>query len=629
MNSKELREKYINFFISKGHKRIPSASVVPENDPTVLFTTAGMHPLVPYLLGEKHPEGTRLVNVQKCVRTGDIEDVGDSTHNTFFEMLGNWSLGDYFKNESIRWSFEFLTDKNYLGIDPKRLKVTVFEGDEDAPKDEESIKIWQECFAQFGIDAKVWDGKNNESAKIFPLPKDDNWWGPAGITGPCGPDTEIFIDLTKSTNSEFCPDGEDCKPGCHCGRYVEIWNNVFMQYNKNAEGKFESLSQQNVDTGMGLERTLAMLNGFDNIYESDVLKPIVEKVKELSGRNNTNTPPHPDPLPEGEGEIQNTDKIKAARIVADHVRTSVFMISDGVMSSNLDRGYILRRLIRRAIRSARTLDMQEKFLPVLVDVIVEIYKEEYPALLENKNNIIEELEKEEEKFGKTLEMGLREIGKIDGINGAKAFNIFQTYGFPYEMIVEELEKRGVAFDSIKLKDEFDENFHNHQDLSRTATAGKFKGGLADNSVETTRLHTAAHLLLQALRLVLGDHVFQKGSNITAERLRFDFSHPEKMTDEEKKKVEAIVNEQIQKALPVHYEEMSLEDAKNMGAMGVFESKYGEKVKVYIIGDEEKEIFSKEICGGPHVENTSELGHFKIQKEESSSASVRRIKAVLE
>ncbi|MDD3190278.1 MAG: alanine--tRNA ligase [Candidatus Pacebacteria bacterium] len=634
MNSRELRERYINFFISKGHKRIPSASVVPENDPTVLFTTAGMHPLVPYLLGEKHPEGARLTSVQKCVRTGDIEDVGDSTHNTFFEMLGNWSLGDYFKDESIRWSFEFLTDEKYLGIDPKRLKVTVFEGDEDAPKDEESIKIWQECFASVGIEAKVWDGKNNEEAKIFPLPKDDNWWGPAGITGPCGPDTEIFIDLGKSTNYDTCPNGSDCKPGCHCGRYVEIWNNVFMQYNKNAEGGFEPLSQQNVDTGMGLERTLAMLNGFDNIYESDVLKPIVDKVKELS-----NTPLTPTLSPKSEGEIQNTakgdgelqdaEKNKAARIVADHIRTSVFMISDGVVPSNLDRGYILRRLIRRAIRSARNLQTQEKFLIELVDVILGIYGEEYPALIENKTKIIDELEKEEEKFGKTLEMGLRELEKLEDINGEKAFNIFQTYGFPYEMIIEEIEKRGMEFDSIKLKDEFDESFHNHQDLSRTASAGKFKGGLADNSEETTRLHTAAHLLLQALRLVLGDHVFQKGSNITAERLRFDFSHPEKMTDEEKKKVEAIVNEQIKKALPVRCEEMGLEDAKRLGAMGVFESKYGEKVKVYVMGDDEKGVFSKEICGGPHVENTSELGRFRIAKEESSSAGVRRIKAVLE
>jgi alanyl-tRNA synthetase len=607
MDSRELREKYINFFISKGHKRIPSASVVPVNDPTVLFTTAGMHPLVPYLLGEKHPEGTRLTNVQKCVRTGDIEDVGDSTHNTFFEMLGNWSLGDYFKQESIRWSFEFLTNEKWLGIDPKRLKVTVFEGDEDAPRDEESIAIWQECFASVGIDAKVWDGKNNEEARIFPLPKDDNWWGPAGVTGPCGPDTEIFIDLGKSTNYAACPDGENCKPGCHCGRYVEIWNNVFMEYNKNAEGKFEPLAQKNVDTGMGLERTLAMLSGFDNIYESDVLRPIVLKVKELAHKEDE----------------------KSARIIADHIRTSVFMISDGVVPSNLDRGYILRRLIRRAIRSARALEITDKFLPVLVDVILGIYGEEYPDLVKNKETIVIELEKEEEKFGRTLETGLRELGKLESIDGKKAFDIFQTYGFPYEMIVEEIQKRAMEFDSVKLKDEFDENFHNHQELSRTATAGKFKGGLADHSKETTRLHTAAHLLLQALRLVLGDHVFQKGSNITAERLRFDFSHPEKMTDEEKRQVEAIVNEQIGKSLPVRFEEMSLEDARTMGAMGVFDSKYGEKVKVYVIGDEEKGVFSKEICGGPHVANTSELGHFRIAKEESSSSGVRRIKAVLE
>lgn len=607
MNSKELREKYINFFISKGHTRIPSASLVPENDPTVLFTTAGMHPLVPYLLGEKHPEGTRLVNVQKCVRTGDIDDVGDSTHNTFFEMLGNWSLGDYFKNDSIRWSFEFLTDEKYLGIDPKRIKVTVFEGDADAPKDEEAIAVWQECFASVGIEAKVWDGKNNEDAKIFPLPKDDNWWGPAGMTGPCGPDTEIFIDLGRPTNSEVCPDGENCKPGCHCGRYVEIWNNVFMQYNKTAEGKFVPLAQQNVDTGMGLERTLAMLNGFDNIYESDVLKPIVEKIQELSVARNQ----------------------KSERIVADHIRTAVFMISDGVEPSNLDRGYILRRLIRRAIRNARILDMQSDSLGKLIEIIIEIYAEEYPSLVQNKSKIVEEIRKEEEKFGKTLELGLRELGKLESIDGETAFNIFQTYGFPLEMIFEELQKRNFEFNKNLLENSFNEEFKKHQDLSRTASAGKFKGGLADNSVETTRLHTAAHLLLQALRIVLGEHVFQKGSNITAERLRFDFSHQDKMTDEEKKKVEDIVNEQIQKALPVKYEEMSLEDAKRLGAMGVFESKYGEKVKVYVVGDEEKGVFSKEICGGPHVENTSELGHFRIQKEESSSSGVRRIKAVLE
>jgi len=607
MDSRELRSKYINFFISKGHKRIPSASVVPQNDPTVLFTTAGMHPLVPYLLGEAHPEGTRLTNVQKCVRTGDIEDVGDSTHLTFFEMLGNWSLGDYFKEESIRWSFEFLTGKDYLNIDPRRLKVTVFEGDEDAPRDEESIRLWQECFATLGVEAPVWDGANNETARVFPLPKEDNWWGPAGVTGPCGPDTEIFIDLEKPTNSAQCPSGADCKPGCHCGRYVEIWNNVFMQYNKNAEGKFEPLAKQNVDTGMGLERTLAMLNGFKHVYESDVLKPIVEKVKALS---------------------QKEDE-KAARIVSDHIRTSCFMIADGVEPSNLDRGYILRRLIRRAIRAGRTLELPAGFLPQLVEVVLGIYGDEYPELGKNKEHILDEFAKENEKFGRTLETGLRELGKLEEVDGVKAFNIFQTYGFPYEMIVEELERRNVPFESVKLKDEFDEQFHNHQELSRTATAGVFKGGLADHSEETTRLHTAAHLLLQALRLVLGDHVFQKGSNITPERLRFDFSHPEKMTDAEKTKVEAIVNEQIRKALPVRCEEMTLEEARQLGAMGVFESKYGEKVKVYVMGDETTGVFSKEICGGPHVANISELGHFRLAKEESSSAGVRRIKAVLE
>ncbi len=639
MTSKELREKYIEFFELKGHYRIPSASVVPDNDPTVLFTTAGMHPLVPYLMGEEHPAGKQLVSVQKCVRTGDIDDVGDSTHNTFFEMLGNWSLGDYFKTESIKWSWEFLTDRKWLGIDPEKIIVTVFGGDNNAPCDDWSIKIWRECFKKIGINAEVYDQqkKNNKTARIFPLSKKDNWWGPAGETGPCGPDTEIFIDLGKPVNFEKCPSGDDCKPGCVCGRYVEIWNNVFMEYEKkksqtsNSE-KYEyvPLLQKNVDTGMGLERTLAILNGFDNVYETDVLKPIIEEIKKLAPTNY---------------KLQTT----SYRIIADHIRTSVFMISDGVIPSNLDRGYILRRLLRRAIRHGNLLKMPNGFLSPLAETVIDVYKEFYPELELNKNKVLEEIKREEEKFERTLEKGLKEFDRyiqsmiLDGkmsdsekenfiipdsvpkeLSSGAVFKLITTFGFPIELIIEEAEERGMFINlkmvNIKLQE--------HQQLSRTASAGKFKGGLADASEETKKLHTAAHLLLESLRRVLGDHIYQKGSNINAERLRFDFSHPEKLTDEEKQKVENLVNEQIQKKLPVNCEEISLEEAKKIGAMGVFESKYGEKVKVYTIGEGD-DTFSIEICGGPHAQNTSELGKFKIKKEQSSSAGVRRIKAVLE
>lgn len=633
ITSRDLRKKYIEFFKSKGHIEIPSASLVPENDPTVLFTTAGMHPLIPYLLGEKHPSGKRLVNVQKCVRTVDIEDVGDSTHNTFFEMLGNWSLGDYFKNESIRWSWEFLTDEKWLGIDPQRIKVTVFKGDQDAPRDEESIKIWQECFGEFGIAGEVYDKrkKNNKTAKIFPLPKEDNWWGPAGLTGPCGPDTEIFIDLGKSANFKKCLNRSECKPGCKCGRYVEIWNNVFMEYNKNAGGKYIPLKQKNVDTGMGLERTLAVLNGFNNVYETDVLAPIVANTKNQIPNTKTTD------------QKLKTEEIKSVRIIADHIRAAVFMISDGVAPSNLDRGYILRRLLRRAIRYGNLLKMPNGFLLPLAEVVIEIYKEFYPELERNRNKILEGIAKEESKFSYALVKGLKELNKLElmgeaqriipsqgikafnRVDAKKAFYIYQTYGFPLEMIQEELAKRILFVD----EKEFNEELRKHQALSRTASSGKFKGGLADASGQTMKYHTATHLLLASLRKILGSHIYQRGSNITAERMRFDFSHPNKLTDEEKKKVEDLVNEQIQKKLPVSFEEMSLEEAKRLGAMGVFESRYGEKVKVYTMGDEKTGVFSREICGGPHVENTGELGKFEIKKEESSSAGVRRIKAVLE
>ena len=671
MTSKELRKKYIKFFKEKEHNEIPSASLVPENDSSVLFTTAGMHPLVPYLMGENHPVGKRLVNVQKCVRTGDINDVGDSTHNTFFEMLGNWSLGDYFKDDSIRWSFEFLTDKKYLGIDPKKIKVTVFEGDNNVPRDEESIKIWQSCFEKIGVDTEIFEKEknNNETAQIFPLPKEDNWWGPAGQTGPCGPDTEIFIDLGKPVNFEKCPNGDDCKPGCHCGRYVEIWNNVFMEYErrirnqklriKNDE-KYEYvvLARKNVDTGMGLERTLAVLNGFDNIYETDVLAPIVAQVKTLSlchceGEARGNPVTMRNESNNGIATLRSAplamteENNKSYRIIADHIRTSVFMISDGVVPSNLDRGYILRRLLRRAIRHGNLLKMPDEFLLPLAETVIDIYKDFYLELEKNRNIILEEIKKEEEKFEKTIEAGMREFNKIEWVgiknqneilskkgsfaghvkpqvSGKVAFNLYQTYGFPIELTIEFAKEQNKIVD-IKG---FERELKNHQEKSRIASAGKFKGGLADSSEETTRLHTTAHLLLESLRRVLGEHVFQKGSNITAERLRFDFSHSEKLTDEEKKQVEDLVNEQIQKKLLIEMEEMNLKEAKKIGAMGVFENKYGEKVKVYTIGNDDN-VFSREICGGPHIKNTSELGKFRIKKEQSSSAGVRRIKAVLE
>jgi len=678
MTSKELREKYIEFFKSKGHREIPSASLVPENDPTVLFTTAGMHPLVPYLMGENHPAGKRIVNVQKCVRTGDIDDVGDSTHNTFFEMLGNWSFGDYFKEDSIKWSWEFLTDKKWLGIDPERIKVTIFEGDKNASRDNESIKIWQECFKKSGISAEVYDQqkKNNETARIFPLPKEDNWWGPAGYKGACGSDTEIFIDLGKSINFEKCPDGDDCKPGCSCGRFVEIWNNVFMDkeglkivrlkekstgkivelpkekydfFENKEKDKYKFLSndikilrnlpKKNVDTGMGLERTLAVLNGFDNVYETDVLAPIIEAIKKQKGKGKVWN--EEEIILSKKDAIYNYEECISERVTADHIRTSVFIISDGALPSNLDRGYVTRKLLRRAIRYGWNLDMPKNFLLSIAKVVINIYKDFYSEVENKESFILEEITKEEEKFEKTLERGLKKFyAKMDvdfseeSVDGKWLFDLYQTDGFHPELVFEELKHTGRNLSDSQKQSamrKFDIELEKHQQLSRTASAGKFKGGLADAGEKTVKLHTTAHLLLESLRRVLGDHVFQKGSNINAERLRFDFSHSEKLTDEEKQKVENLVNEQIQKKLPVNCEEMSLEEAKKINAMGVFENKYGEKVKVYTIGPSTSsgQAFSKEICGGPHVKNTSELGKFRIKKEQSSSAGVRRIKAVLE
>lgn len=585
--SSEIRNKYLEFFKSKGHTVIPSASLIPENDPTVLFTTAGMHPLVPYLLGEVHPGGSRVTSAQKCIRTGDIDEVGDPTHLTFFEMMGNWSFGDYFKKEAIQWSFEFLTSKEWLGMDKNMLAVSVFAGDEDAPFDSEAFEIWR----SLGISEK----------RIAKLPKKNNWWGPAGETGPCGPDTEMFY-WTGNPN-EIPESFNDDNP-----LWVEIWNDVFMQYFKNKDGNFEPLKQKNVDTGMGLERTTAILSGV-SVYEIDTFKPIIVRIEELSGKQYK----------------ENDEVIKAMRIIADHVRAATFILGDsrGVTPSNVGQGYVLRRIIRRAIRYGKLIGIKDSFMANLADVVVETFKSVYPELEKNHETIIRELSAEEKKFSVALDKGLKEFSRLTHVDGKVAFDLYQSYGFPIELTEELSKERGFTVD----KELFAAEFKKHQDLSRTASAGTFKGGLADNSEEVTKYHTTTHLLHQALRDVLGPHVEQKGSNITAERLRFDFSHPTKMTPEELAKVEAIVNENIKKDLPVHFEMLTVDEAKARGAIGLFEDKYaklGNTIKVYFIGD-----YSTEICGGPHVEHTGQIGGIKIQKEEAVSAGVRRIRAVLQ
>lgn len=616
MTVAEIRQKFLDFFKDKGHAIIPSASLIPENDPTVLFTTAGMHPLVPFLVGQEHPMGRRLADAQKCLRTDDIEEVGDNRHLTFFEMLGNWSLGDYFKQESIAWSFEFLTSSSKgLGLDPMRIYVTVFEGDQDAPRDEESIGIWQGQFEIQGIAANEGiAGKDNPThekvgPRIYAYPKKKNWWGPAGQTGPCGPDTEIFFDTGLMHDPAF---GVVCHPNCDCGRFVEIWNNVFMQYDKQADGSFVPLAQMNVDTGMGLERAAAIVQGKRTVFETEIFQGVFSELFSLSGKRY--------------GEDETVDR--SFRIIADHVRAATFVIGDqrGVLPSNVGQGYIVRRLLRRAIREGRRLGITESFTDRVASLIIGEFGGHYTELKVNHERIITEIRKEEEKFARTLEKGLKELEKmiIKGpINGEQAFILFSTYGFPWELTEELMKEKGLSVDRAA----FEAEFKKHQDLSRTASAGAFKGGLADHSVETTRLHTATHLLHRALKNVLGEHVEQRGSNITTDRLRFDFSHPEKMTPEQIKEVEEIVNQIITQDLPVRFEEMTVEEAKQRGAIGLFEEKYGNKIKVYFVGNETGD-FSKEICGGPHVTRTGELGLFKIQKEEAVSAGVRRIKAVV-
>ncbi len=591
LTAQQLRDMYRNFFVSKGHKIIPSASLIPENDPSVLFTTAGMHPLVPYLLGEKHPAGTRLTDVQKCVRTGDIDEVGDLSHLTFFEMLGNWSLGDYFNEEAITWSYEFLTGKDYLDIPVENLAVTVFAGDDDAPRDVSSFETWKKC----GIPEE----------KIFFLPKKNNWWI-AGKTGPCGPDTEMFIDRGQEKCSEHCD------PSCDCGKYLEIWNNVFMQYYKHEDGSYTKLKQKNVDTGMGLERTLCILNGVESVYDIELFDTAKAKIEELTGKKY--------------GE--NEEVTKAYRIILDHVRTSTFLIGDtrGIAPSNVDQGYVLRRLIRRAVRFGRQIDLPTGSLSEIAKCYIEKYKLSYPELNDNAERIIDELNKEEEKFSKTLADGLKEFNKVishiqgNVFPGKTAFRLYDTFGFPLEITAELAREKGFTVDEegYKAADEA------HREKSSVGSEQKFKGGLADTSEATARLHTATHLMQAALKKVLGPSVSQKGSNITVERLRFDFNFDRPMTKEEIAEVEKLVNEAIQADVPVTMEEMTVEEAKHSGAVGVFDSKYGDKVKVYTMGE-----YSKEICGGPHAHHTGELGKFRIVKEQSSSAGVRRIKAVLE
>jgi len=621
LTADELRKKYVDFFVSKGHAQIQGKSLLPENDPTVLFTTAGMHPLVPYLLGEKHPAGNKLVNFQKCIRTGDIDSVGDESHLTFFEMLGNWSLGDYFKEDAIKMSFEFLTSPQWLNIPKEKLGVTVFEGDVPAaeggvvqpsslntptegrpngiPKDDESAAIWK----SIGIPEN----------RIAYLPREDNWWGPAGTTGPCGPDTEMFYYMGEK------PCKADCKPGCSCGKWLEIWNDVFMQYNKNAAGEYEPLIRKCVDTGMGIERTVTVLNGKSSVYDTSIFAPIIAAI-EKAGNCMYGS---------------NIDTDRSIRIIADHVRSSTFILGDpkSVSPSNVGAGYVLRRLIRRAVRHMRKLKPDGNSLSPIAEIVIDQFKGPYPELEQNRSIIMNEFGKEEAKFMETLQKGEHEFEKLlpnllkdprKIMSGRLAFKLYDTYGFPIELTEELAAEAGMTVN----REEFDEAFKKHQELSRSQSGQTFKGGLGDQGEMAVKYHSATHLLHQALRMILGDQIAQKGSNITAERLRFDFSHDSPMTSDEIKKVEDIVNEQIKKDLPIHIETMGIEEAKTSGAIALFGEKYESQVKVYTIGHSTADFFTKEVCGGPHVERTGGLGTFKIQKEQSSSAGVRRIRAIL-
>lgn len=627
MTTAELRQKYLDFFAKNGHAILPSASLFPENDPSTLFTGSGMQPMVPYLLGERHPAGDRIVDSQKCFRSQDIEEVGDNRHTTFFEMLGNWSLGSYFKEKQIPWMFTFLTKE--LGLDPSRLFVTVFRGNDGLgiPRDDESVMLWKEAFASVGITATDKDFSERdgiaEGERIFYYDEKKNWWSRSGVPDkmpvgePGGPDTEMFWDFgaDKKIHEQSSFAKEVCHVNCDCGRFMEIGNNVFMEYRKTENG-FEKLAQRNVDFGGGLERMLAAVQDTPDIFLTDAFFSIIRKIQEKSGKKYGTT----------------EETTRAFRIIADHLRAATFLIGDprGMGPSNVGQGYLIRRLLRRAIREGRRLGIGGAFMVAVADIVITNFSDAYPELTTNARRIREEVGREEEKFGKTIEKGMRELEKMlvrGTVTGEQAFILFTTYGFPLELTEEVLAEHGHRVD----REAFGAEFKKHQELSRSASAGAFKGGLADHSAETTRLHTATHLLHRALRTVLGDHVGQKGSNITAERLRFDFSHTQKMTPEEIIAVEKMVNDAIMDDLPMQWVEMTVEEAKAAGALGFFEDKYaqiGGKIKVYMVGDGERGFFSKEICGGPHVTHTGELGSFKIEKEEAVAAGIRRIKATV-
>jgi len=593
LSGDQLRRMFLDFFVARGHAEIPSASLIPDGDASVLFTTAGMHPLVPYLMGQPHPAGTRLTDCQKCVRTNDLEEVGDLTHLTFFEMLGNWSLGDFYKDESIAWSWEFLTGKDYLNIPPDIIWITCFEGDDNAPRDDHAADVWR----KMGV----------PDERIVFLNAEHNWWA-AGPEGPCGPDTEIFIDMTGKP----CANGKDCLPGaCDCGRFFEVWNNVFMSYNKKGN-EVTDLPKRNVDTGMGLERTLAALNGVESVYETSVLRPILDHLVSLTPHSRADV--YADPK-----------KLKAIRVVTDHLRTSVFIIGDeqGVVPSNQQQGYVLRRLIRRAVRYCRDLDLKATDWAASCDVVIDLYGHHYDELRKNADKIRHELSLEQSRFEKTLETGekllMKEIEKLSGtagtvLDGVVAFHLYDTYGFPIEFTQEMAGEHGITVDIPA----FEQAFAEHRERSKSEAA---KSGLADDSDESIRYHTATHLLHAALRQVLGEHVHQKGSNISKERMRFDFSHPASMSADEKQRVQQLVQEWIDADFPVERDEMTIDEARQLGAIGLFSDKYGDRVSVYKIGD-----VSLEFCGGPHVTHTGEIGRFKIEKEQSSSAGVRRIRA---
>lgn len=591
LNAKELKQAYIDFFKDHGHAHIKGASLIPDYDPTVLFTTAGMHPLVPYLMGESHPSGTRLVDCQKCLRTGDIDAVGDASHLTFFQMMGNWSLNDYFKQESIPMSHEFLT--KVLEIPQERISVTVFEGEEGIPRDD--------------VSANTWRSLGYPDERIYFYPRSENWWGPAGTVGPCGPDTEIFFDTGKE------PCGPDCQPSCSCGKYVEIWNNVFMEFYKEEDGTYRPLGRHNVDTGLGLERVLCLINGYESVYDTELFYPVIERIQQTTGIDYAHAP---------------KETVYGIRLICDHMRSATFVLGDdrAVAPSNVDQGYVLRRLIRRAMRHCMKLNIDFQELLNYAEILISIYEEDYPELREHHDFIIDQLAKEIETFSKTIDKGTKLATKVmdalpEGgiVSGEDAFHLYDTYGFPLELTIELAAERGLSVDTA----DYEVRFAKHQELSRAGAEKRFKGGLSDSSEETARLHTATHLLHGALRKVLGDSVYQRGSNITPERLRFDFNFERKMTPEEIAEVEAIVNKAIAEEIDVVCKEMPIEEARGMGAVGIFDDKYGDRVKVYIMGD-----YDTELCGGPHAANTRDLQAFKIQKEKSSSAGVRRIVAVI-